>query len=653
MQGQHRLAAIMFTDIVGYTATMQHDEPLALTRVARHKKVLETMVPRHGGEVLNYYGDGSLSIFPSAIEAVQCGMDIQTSLHTLDDLPLRIGIHLGEIIFENGQYLGDGINIASRIQSEGKAGSICFSETIRDLVRNNFGPRINFMGVRQLKNVENAMPLYCIDPFQKRAVPQTASLKGWSKLKLAYLGILVLVIAAFAIQPWKFLTQKDMITERPSIMILPFKNLNPENNEDYLGEGIADEVRSQLSFIQGLEVKSRATSQHYGEQHLPASDIAGQLDIQYLLEGSIRRSGGRFKLDLSLSDVRNDKVITPIKYENRDEKDLTKLQNEIAQIVVAKIKPSLSPQEDQRLNTLPTTSFAAYQNYLMGKYFTIKSSSREDLDQAMDYFRNALKEDPNYAQAYAGLSEVICMYAGWALMPVQQIIDEADELAQTAITLDPYLAEAQLAKGIVQAYKKEFSAAESSMLKAVEYNPYLDLAHFNLAHVELMLGKYDLAIESSDKAKQLNPFSPLLFMSKARVLRDANHYSEALSEFEASLKRYPGDNTILWQYAVYYVVLGDYQKAISVLEERTVGKTNWIYGYCYGQLGQEAKAREILDIHLKLAQKQYISPAFIASIYWSLGEKTKAAEWIKKEEMYYFSLFPFIREIEAFAKSDT
>lgn len=647
----HRLAAIMFTDIVGYTATMQHDEPLALTRVAKHKDVLEAMVPKHGGEILNYYGDGSLSIFPSAIEAVQCGLDIQAGLGTSANLPLRIGIHLGEIIYENGQYLGDGINIASRIQSEGQAGLICFSETIRDLVRNNFGTRIKFMGLRQLKNVENAMPLYGIDPLETGTLSNPKPKKRLPKLKPAVWGIIIAVIAVLAARPWQWIHGVPVKPEKPSIMILPFRNLNPEDDESYLGEGIADEVRSQLSFIQGLEVKSRATSQHYGEQNLPASDIARQLDIQYLLEGSIRRSDGRFKLDLSLSDVRNDRVIAPIKYENRDEKDLTKLQNEIAQIVVAKINPTLRPQEDQRLNTLPTSSFAAYQNYLMGKYYAIKSSSKEDLDQAIDYFRKALHEDPDYAQAYAGLSEVICMYAGWALVPVHQIIDEASELAQTAITLDPYLAEAQLAKGIVEMYNREFSASEASILKAVEYNPYLDLAHFNLAHVELMLGKNREAIESADKAKQLNPFSPLLFMSKARILRDAKHYDEAKTEFEASLTRYPGDNTILWQYAVYYVALGDLEQAIRVLQQRTVGKTNWIFGYCYGKLGQEAKAREILDVHLKLAKEQYISPSFIASIYWSLGEKEKAAEWIDKEEMYYFSLFPFIQEIEQYAKS--
>jgi len=258
-----KLAAIMFTDIVGYTAIMQKDEQGALTMIERHRKVLEMASQKFNGRILQYYGDGSLSIFPSAYDAVECAMDIQRELSAHPQVPLRIGIHLGDIIVRGDSVYGDGVNVASRIESLGMAGSILFSDTIYHLIRNQPDIKTKALGKFDLKNVDHPVPIYALSN-EEFAIPRQDHLqgrirllskKGWYAV-LAILSVL-LIISGYVIYPY-FGNQKKYDVEEKSIAVLPFTNLSNDPDQDYFSDGITEDILNHLSKVSDLKVKSRA-----------------------------------------------------------------------------------------------------------------------------------------------------------------------------------------------------------------------------------------------------------------------------------------------------------------------------------------------------------------------------------------------------------
>ncbi|MCH8838807.1 MAG: adenylate/guanylate cyclase domain-containing protein [Candidatus Marinimicrobia bacterium] len=262
---QHRkLAAIMFTDIVGYTALMSRDERLALQVLDRHRAILKPLIQGANGEWLKEIGDGTLSAFASAVEAVQCALEIQRSLADDRDLTLRIGIHIGDVVFKDGDVFGDGVNVASRIEPLAEPGGICVTERVYDDIRNQSDLKAQLLGPKTLKGVARPILVYAIELRDKRG---------------------------------KVIATEDQATSHsgPSIAVLPFVDMSPEKDQDYFCDGLTEELIDTLAKIDSLRVVARTSAFAFKNMTQDIRLIGNQLSVDKLLEGSIRKSGNRLQ----------------------------------------------------------------------------------------------------------------------------------------------------------------------------------------------------------------------------------------------------------------------------------------------------------------------------------------------------------------------
>ncbi len=643
----HKLAAIVFTDIVGYTAVTQQDELLALKLVQKHQNVIEHCAQIYGGEVLNYYGDGSLSMFSSVTDAIEAAGMIQEKMNSDLPVPLRVGIHLGEIYFKDGKFLGDGINIASRIQSEAETGQIYVSEEVYQTAKNKTNFTFEAVGTRELKNVDHPVKIHRVNvtDFTDKAKTKkrTKKQKGvyWAAALIILLGT-----GFFLIKQSSFFISNasDGIS---SILIMPFEEQNPSGEVNYFGLGIADEIRSKLSVLKQMEVKSRSSSMYLQGKNWQAKEIADELNVQYILEGTVRQFDNQVYLNLSLIDAKQDHLIQPIDYRGSMDADLIGMQNEIARTVIDLIKVSLLPEEQASLSEVATENINAYKYYLMGLSYLIKGSLPEYQRKAQQYFHQAIEEDEIFAAAYAGLAEVLMLGAGMGYRSTTEAIESARAFAEKGYKLNQNLAKTNQALGTIYWHAGDFTRGERILKKAIEIDPSLDFSYAYLAFIYRTIGNHNKAKEFMKKAIQLNPFSPIFKVNYMLLFIDAEQYKEAISLADSYLVDHPQSNVILFMKGIALTMQGSYDEAIETYMERPVETRayNWMLGYTYALKGDTAKAREVLNYLLDKAEHTYISPAQIACIYMGLGEMEKMYEWMKKEDSIYFKTFPMFKHL--------
>ncbi|HZV43767.1 MAG TPA: adenylate/guanylate cyclase domain-containing protein, partial [Saprospiraceae bacterium] len=355
--GRH-LAAILFTDIVGYTAMMQRDESLALASVHRHQEVLESLVPLHEGEVYQYYGDGSLNIFHSAIQAVKAAMEIQKELLKEPAVPLRIGIHIGEMYTEHGKIFGDGVNIASRIESIGQGGTVLFSRDVYEKIRNHGIFQATSIGKFEFKNVEDPVEVFALTNPElrsfdlKKVEGKLKELVPKKKSRLPYVlaGMIPVLIALYFI----FIGNPGpggnaaSLPIKQSIAVLPFINLSEGKEEDFLSTGIAEDILTQLAQIHDLKVISRTSTMQYKGSDKPIKTIAKELKVTSILEGSIRKYDNNLRVSVQLTNGTNESLIWAADFD-REIEDVLNVQRDVALAVSNNLKIALSPHLKDRL----------------------------------------------------------------------------------------------------------------------------------------------------------------------------------------------------------------------------------------------------------------------------------------------------------------
>ncbi|MDH3243074.1 MAG: tetratricopeptide repeat protein [Saprospiraceae bacterium] len=643
----HKLAAIVFTDIVGYTATTQVNEQKAWSQVRKHEEAIESCTQQYGGEVLNYYGDGSLATFSSVTNAIEAAGKIQEKMQEWPRVPLRIGIHLGEIHFKDGKYLGDGINIASRIQSEAEEGQIYVSETVYQMAKNKPNFRFEALGESSLKNVDRPVKIHRV----KVIGYMGASTQKKSTKKSPWIywvaGLLILAGVIFYLGRRTAAPSNRVTNQVPSILILPFEEQYPGDEENYFGIGVADEIRSKLSSFRQLEVKSRSSSLFLQDKNWSAKEIADQLEVQYILEGSIRQQDDQVYLNLSLIDAREDHLIQPIDYRGGLNTDFIGVQNEIARTVIELIKITLLPDEQEKLTEVATDNFEAYKYYLMGLNYLYKGSLQEYQNKAEQYFRQAIQEDSGLVVAYAGLTEALMFGAGFGYKSTAEALENARPFAEKAYQMDPSLAKTNQVMGTIYLFSGNFIQAEEKLKQAIEIDPSHELSYAYLAFIYRAMERFDLALDHMNMAIRLHPFSPPLKYNYFKVFIEAGRIEEAIAVIDSFLLDYPTSNILLFGKGLALTLQGAYDEAIETFLSRPVETKafNWVLGYTYGLKGDTVKAREVLDYLLEKAEKTYISPSQIACVYLGLGDMEKVYEWFEKEDSIYFKLFPMFREL--------
>ena len=643
MESARKLAAIMFTDIAGYTALMQRDESLAVNAVKKHQRVLETGVPAHGGEIYQFYGDGSLSIFGSATKAVQCALKSQQIFLEEPSIPVRIGIHIGEILYDSGKIFGDGVNLASRIESIGVPGAILISRHVYEKIRNHKQFDTQSLGIFEFKNVDDPLEVFALaNPGLSIPDPELISGKlkdleaeksyAGTKRLLLTLGILILIVLSGAFLFSRIGQVRDFHRDiKKSIAVLPFTSLDPNSQDDFFGLGIAEDIITQLVKIQDLKVTSKASSMKYGESNKEISKIADELGVSHVLQGSVRKTDYLVRVSVQLVDAKSNSYLWSVNYD-REMKDILNVQQEIALAIADAMEVTLNDNVKDRLEEIRPIDPEAYSKYLKGQQIVKNNSGTlEELENAVEYFEQAIEVEPNFVYSYIGLTELYLDFLFWYRATNAEIIPKAREIALKALSIDPSLGECYAVLGAIDLYTRNVEDAESNLKKAIELSPSYSFAYERLAWVYFFQDREDDFFPLMEHALQLDPLSTRYMGGCGYAYYLERRFASGIKRMKEFLELFPEDNFLLWNLANLYTGSGEYDLAIEMLKRRSIGThTNWILGYTFGISGRVEEAKENLDYHLERSKNDFVPNHIIATIYLGLDEKEKAIEFLQK-----------------------
>ena len=466
-----RLAAVVFTDIVGYSELVHRDEALGARLLDRQREVVRRIVPQHGGREVETAGDSFLLEFGSALAAVQAVVAIQQDLAAGNArepgsrVVLRASVHLGDVEHRGKEVFGDGVNIAARLLPHSPEGGLSLSAPVLSLVRQRLQLPVRSIGTPSLKNIANPVEIFVVDPHGLGAVgePQ-AKADGRPR------------------------EQGDAAPQAVSICVLPFANISGDPEQEYFSDGITEDIITDLSKVSALSVVSRNTSFTWKGKHADIPQVARQLKVSHVLEGSVRKSGNRVRITAQLIRAADDSHAWAERYD-RNLEDIFALQDEISAAIVAALKLHLLPSEKKAIEARSTNNAEAYKYYLMARQFRATGNSRH-YPLIVRLCQRAIEIDPNYARA-------------WALMAVAQNLLDLDggkgayglEAAQRALDLDPNLAEALAATVRVLYVSGRFDEAEATIKRALELDP--DSYDVNAAAGRFFIAtrRYDEAIK--------------------------------------------------------------------------------------------------------------------------------------------------------------
>ena len=400
---ERRLAAIMFTDIVGYTALMAGDESSGHRVRARQGQVLRPLVEQYGGEWVQHVGDETLSSFPSAVDAANCALAIQAALHDESELRVRIGIHVGDVVVSEGSVHGDGVNIASRIRPLAEPGGICVSDEVQHAIRSQPNIEAVPLGEHELKNVGRPVAVFALSGTAAAPRPParfSALRAARSRIRVGSVASAVLLLA---VAGWWLNRPGVDVSSVRSIAVLPLESLSDDPEQGYFAAGMTEALIGDLARISSLRVISRTSVMRYRDTDKSIKEIAGELDVDSVLEGTVAREGNRVRITVQLIDARSDHHLWAQSYE-RDLRGVLALQTQVAREVAGQIRLELTPEDEARLGTDPPVDPRAHEEYLRGRVLYWRNTPA-DMLTAIEHFEEAVRIDPDYALGYAGLAD--------------------------------------------------------------------------------------------------------------------------------------------------------------------------------------------------------------------------------------------------------
>jgi adenylate cyclase len=482
---ERRLAAILAADVVGYSRLMGADEAGTLAALKRHREtIFDPAVAAHNGRIVKLMGDGAIVEFGSVVDAVNCALSVQRSGASMPDekafqptIVLRIGINLGDVIIENGDIYGDGVNIAARLEPLAEPGGICVSSIVNESVGNRIDVRFADGGDINVKNIERPIRIWTWHPDKIVATAKRSNT-----------------------------TNPEPRIETPSIAVLPFTNMSGDADQEYFSDGISEDIITDLSKVSGLMVISRNSTFTYKGKAIDAKQVGRDLGVHYVLEGSVRKAGNRVRITGQLIDAVTGGHLWAERYD-RDLTDIFEIQDDVTRRIVDALKVTLSPAENARLADGGTHNIDAYDYFLRGREFLLgENRNREKFEQSLKLLTRALELDPNYSQAYAGL--------GWAYMfdysnrwtdNPDNSLHLAKHNAEQAIQKDPNEPLARFAASLAAMFGKDLDRAKSEAEFALSLNPNFALAYATLGTICTYSGQPLAAITAIEHAMRLDP----------------------------------------------------------------------------------------------------------------------------------------------------
>jgi TolB-like protein/class 3 adenylate cyclase/tetratricopeptide (TPR) repeat protein len=546
-----KLAAILAADVVGYSRMAGADEDRTLARLrALRSDLIDPTIAVHNGRVVKRTGDGALVEFRSVVDAVRCAVEVQNSMVERNaGLPedrrieFRIGIHLGDVVVESdGDLMGDGVNIASRLEGVAAPGTICLSEDAYRQVKARLDLSVSDLGSTQLKNIADPIRVY---------------------------SLRVGTAVATATATSESATSRPATTPPPrlSIAILPFANMSGDAEQEYFADGISEDIITSLSKLSQLFVIARNSSFTFKGRNVNVQEVGRDLGVRYVLEGSVRKSGNRVRITAQLIDATSGGHLWAERFD-RDLTDIFAVQDDVTQQIVDALAPNLTTGEHQRLATEQTGSLEAYDCFLHGRE-QLWRFTKADNARGRELLQHAIDLDPKFAPAYAFLAFAnILDYSNQWSASWSTAMAQAEMLASRAVELDDRYPYAHWALGIVELYSRRHEAAVRSAKRLIALAPNLAEGHEHLGYALHYSGKSEEALECFDRAMTLNPYYPDVYLHfQAQAMFQLRRYEDAIRTLRRRLVRNPTTDVSRVLLAASYGHLSRFEEAGRAWQE--------------------------------------------------------------------------------------
>ena len=604
MPQSRQLAAIMFTDIVGYTALMGNDEQKAFTILSKNRELQKPIIEQFNGRWIKELGDGVLASFNTVSDAVNAAIKIQEACNNSKEFQLRIGIHLGEVVFENHDVFGDGVNIASRIQAIATPGGIYISESVCNNVSNKQGIETRFVKQETLKNVKEPVRIYE-------------------------------VITSFATETFNS-TIKEQSKKSPekSIAVLPFVNMSNDPEQEYFSDGMAEEILNSLAHLKDLKVAGRTSSFQFKGKNIDLREVGFKLGVSTVLEGSVRKQATHLRITAQLINVEDGFHIWSERYD-RELDDVFVIQDEIAMTITEKLKITLLDTERAFIQKTPTFHKEAYDNYLRGRFFWKKRGP--GLKKGLEYFLLAAEIDPLFALAHAGIADSFSLLAFYSIMPPHDAMPRAKKAALTAISLDESLVEAWTSLAFISMlYDWNWTAAKKQFQKAFSINPNYAPAHnWYSTFLTWVENKPEEGVKEGKKAAELEPLVAISYNLFANTLLGAEKFSEAMKASQTAIELEANSFLAYWFLGVSLIGMERYSEAIDALKTAVdiSVRHSWpLSELCnaYALAGDTVEAQKLLDELITRSKSEFISGMFLFIAAYSLKHYDQAFQFLEK-----------------------
>jgi adenylate cyclase len=609
----------MFTDMVDYTSMSEKDESLAITLLEEQRNLLRPVFAKHGGREVKTIGDGFLVEFASALEAVRCALGIQQLMHGRNQkvpserrILLRVAVHLGDVEHRDGDVYGDAVNIASRVQLLADPGGVCITEQVFDHIRNNREFQTVSLGESQLKNVQTPTEIYRV----------LAAAGGPESAKICPL-------------------------EPRRVAALPLTIISSDEQDEYFADGLTEEIINTLSSILGLKVIARTSVMKYKQTNKSVSEIGQELRVGTILEGSVRKAGGRLRITVQLIDVKSEAPIWAQKYD-REMRDVFDIQTDIAERVAEALKVQLLKENKTIIERKAPEDIAAYVLYLRGRYYWSKRN-KADLERAIQQFGEAIQKDPGYALAHAGLADCYTLMGRHRYLPVDDAFPKARHYAEKALELNDNLAEAHTSfAAILLNYDWDWKAAEHQFRRAIELNPNYATAHYWLSLLLLTTGRLADGVGEAEKAQVLDPLSPVVGIGVVQAYFFSEQYDRAIDECNRYLEMDP-DFVVARDFLVHLQVQkGRFEEAaeeagrlVEMSERKAEARAHLVY--VNAASGRTNEARKLFEEIINDPRLDYSNSTIFITVYSILGDQDDAFGWAEKARKTGKISFPSIR----------
>lgn len=642
MPEDRRLAAIMFTDIVGYTVLMGRDEDKAFKILRKNRNIHKPIIKRYRGEWLKEMGDGILASFSSASDAVRCAGEIQFATKK-EGINIRIGIHEGEVVFEGGDVLGDGVNVASRLEEVAEVGCINISEAVYKDIRNKVGIKTEFLEEKILKNLEEPIKVYqvILEPAKDAETDISKEKEKWKfGHKFPYILIGFLTITIIILLIWNYLPTQSIKDLKKSIAVLPFRNLTGDTQQEYMSDGLTDEIINHLFKIESFsKVVSLNSVLTYKNTNKRTPEIAQELDVNYILEGTWKTLGDQIKVSARLIDTKNDVNIWGSDY-NQPLEEIFSIQADIAIQIAKNLKAYLNAEKTRDIQHIPTQNKEAYRLLQKAKpYWYAYPRTEKSYNEALELLTKALELDPDYAEVNAWLGFFILQKGGYSgETDMKTAAWEAIPHFEKALELDQNVAMGHTGIALInQSILWDFIKAEEEHLKSIELEPNNINLINNYLEFLIRMNRWEDALTIIRRTQEKEMSGPMYY-NWAQIMVKTGQYKTVKDKYPFLIDQY-GSQTYKWA-GIIYLWMQEYELSLRFLDSATSKNDEYMvfnrFQSAYALTNQKAdnldKANKIIQKIIESSKKSNAgSPNYFVGWYYSGSNQPDSAfYWLEK-----------------------